>query len=68
MMTQRWQLILELTYDIDPEDTKERYPGDAEVDYARRSLERVRPALEKIVGGNPFAHYHIEQMPRRCYD
>lgn len=66
-MTQRWRMAIELTWDIDPKDIEEKYPGDAEVDFARRALERVRSELEKLLQGS-FAHYHILEMPERKID
>lgn len=66
MKLNRWQLVVELTYDVTEEDIKEKYPGDTEVDFSRRSLERIRAGLEKILQDSPFAHYHIMEMPKRC--
>ena len=64
----RWIMNVELTFDVDPEDIRYRYDGDAEVDYSDRALERVRPALKGILKNNPFAHYHILSLPRRVED
>jgi hypothetical protein len=67
-MATRWRMVVELTWDIDPEDVKERHPCDAEADFARRGLERVRPDLDKMLEDGGFAHYHILKMPERCED
>jgi len=62
----RWEMHLTLTWDVLPEDVTERYEGDAEVDFSRRALERIRPNLENILGSDtPFAHYHITGFPKR---
>ena len=62
----RWEMQLTLTWDVLPEDVTERYEGDAEVDFAKRAVERVRPDLENILGPDtPFAHYHITAWPKR---
>ena len=67
-MTKRWAIKVELTYDISPGDIKFRYEGDTETDYANRSLERVRPDLEKLLRESQFAHYHISEMPKQVWD
>jgi len=64
-MTERWRIVVELTFDPKPEDREEKYPGDAEVDFSRRALERVRADLEKLLEGG-FAHYHILKLPHTC--
>lgn len=60
--------MVELTFDIEPEDELIQYPGDAEVDFARRGLDRVRGALNDLIKDGPFAHYHILEMPERRMD
>lgn len=69
-MPRRWRVVVELTMDIDPEKDVERYEGDTDEDIAMRALvERVKPALNELVGeGNPFAHYHILEQPKRVFD
>jgi len=64
----RWRVVVELTWDIDPEDVKEKHPGDAEADYASRALARIRPDLDKFLEKSGFAHYHIIKLPKRCVD
>jgi len=53
---ERWCMKLELTFDINPEDTKPRYFGDAEIDYSNRALERIRPNLEALREMPGMAH------------
>lgn len=68
-MAKRWRIVVELTFDVDPEQDVEKYEGDEEVDIAARALERVRPTLNEAVGeGKAFAHYHILEQPKRCFD
>lgn len=63
----RWRIVVELTWDVLPEDVRARFQGDAPVDFARRALDRVRPGLNEVVGKDQaFAHYHILQQPTRC--
>lgn len=44
-----WALNVELTFPITDEDVKLRYHGDAEIDFARRAVERIRPALDRLL-------------------
>lgn len=75
-MAKRWKIEVELTWDVDPEDLKEKYPGDAMVDFSRRGLERVRDRLNGVLDsqapgshdGPGFAHYHIIKRPEICED
>lgn len=67
-MANRWRIVVELTWDIKPEDVEEKHPGDAEVDFGRRALARVRPDMNKLLETSEFAHYHIIEMPKRCVD
>jgi hypothetical protein len=63
----RWRMVVELTWDVLPEDITEQYEGDAEVDFANRAFYRIRNVLNSIVGkGNPFAHFHILKRAHRC--
>jgi hypothetical protein len=63
----RWRVVVELTWDVIPDDVRVKYQGDAPVDFASRALDRVRPALNSIVGKEEaFAHFHILEMPTRC--
>jgi hypothetical protein len=71
----RWRVVVELTWDVLPDDVTEKYEGDAEVDFASRGFARVRGALETLIGyanrGGPrddtaaFQHYHILELPKR---
>lgn len=54
-----WILILELEFPVLDEDTKEKYVGDCEEDFARRALERMRPTMDKLLEDSEFTHYHI---------
>lgn len=67
-MSQRWSIKVELTWDIDPNDEKARFPGDSERDFACRGFERVRPVLDKAIRREGFAHYHIIEEPKRVED
>lgn len=68
----RWRVVVELTWDVLPEDLEEKAPGDTEADFGQRALARVRPKLESILRhGDPrvadkFAHFHILKPPHRC--
>lgn len=56
-MKNLWRLHLELTFPATDEDSLVRYEGDAEVDFASRAVERIRPHLEALteeIGGNYF--------------
>jgi hypothetical protein len=69
-MVERWKIVVELTFDIDPEDVKFRYEGDTEQDYSERALHRIKKeGLNQFQGeGKPFAHYHILRRPMKCHD
>jgi len=63
----RWRMVVELTWDVLPDDTRVKFVGDAPVDFANRALARVRPALSEITGVHKtFAHHHILERPTRC--
>lgn len=63
----RWRIVVELTWDVEPEDCETKYEGDAISDFQNRALQRVRTALNGIVGhGASFAHYHILGRPIGC--
>lgn len=65
----RGRIVVELTFDLTDEDMTEKYPGDTEQDFLNRAFERVRPALNGIVGKDKsFAHYHIEKRPHTCVE
>ena len=65
----RWRVVVELTWDVEPEDCNPRYEGDTVQDFADRALQRVRPALDGVVGqGKPFAHYQILERPKGCVE
>lgn len=58
-----WALNVELTFPIKDEDVKLRYHGDAEVDFARRAVERIRPALDRLLQQSDLAGYHLSPTP-----
>ena len=56
----RWCMKVELTFPVAEEDVRIRYEGDAEVDFAFRALQRIRPELEALLERiGPDAHYTI---------
>lgn len=60
-----WRMMVELEFPAQPADVTEHYPGDAEVDFARRAMDRVRPALERLLTEiGPGAHYHLSRPTR----
>jgi hypothetical protein len=71
----RWRVVVELTWDVLPEDIEEKFYGDAEVDFANRGFARVRDALNALIGfvswsgprddSASFRHYHILELPKR---
>lgn len=69
-MAERWELVLELTFEVKPEDIEKRFEGDTEKDFSSRALERIRPDLNDFIYLNEgqFAHYHIISMPKRVED
>ena len=63
----RWRVVVELTWDVEPEDCQEKYVGDVVQDFANRAWWRVREDLNGIVGkGKPFAHFHVMEPPKGC--
>jgi len=70
-MAEVWEIMVAMTFPVDPEDLKVRYEGDAEVDFADRAFSRVQPDLNSIVGPDkPFSGYIVltesGQVARRC--
>jgi hypothetical protein len=71
----RWRVVVELTWDVLPDDVTAKYEGDAEVDFSSRAFARVRGALEALIGyasrsgprddAAAFRHYHIIELPKR---
>lgn len=63
----RWRVVVELTWDVLPEDITPKWEGDAAVDFANRAFARIRGTLNSIIGkGKPFAHWHVLERTRRC--
>jgi len=52
-MNERWQIIVELTYD--PEEDETSY----------QAIDRAKQRLNAILDGKPFQHYHILQLPKK---
>ena len=56
-MKERWQLMVELTLDIQENENPDQ------------ALERARKGLNKVQGtGKEFAHYHIMQPPKQVVE
>ncbi len=65
----RWRVVVELTWDVLPEDITPKWEGDAAVDFANRAFARIRGTLDSIIGkGKPFAHWHVIKQAHRCFD
>jgi hypothetical protein len=71
----RWRIVVELTFDPAPDE--EDYEDEDEPHVARQALERIRPKLNSLlksdygdprVKGAEFAHYHILEQPKRCFE
>ena len=71
----RWRIVVELTFDPTPDE--EDYEDEDEPHVARQALERIRPKLNSLLKssyGDPrvqdgeFAHYHILEQPKRCFE
>jgi len=61
-----WIAKIEIEFPVEPADTEIRFEGDAEPDFARHALDRIRPALEAMRAQlGPEAHYHIIVQPWR---
>jgi len=54
-----WAVHLELLAPVVPDDRQRQYLGDAEGDFERRALERLRPHLEGLLQTSPFQHYCV---------
>ena len=63
----RWRVVVELTFDVEPEDCETKYRGDALVDFQSRAFQRVRPAIQGLAGPDkPFAHFHVLEQAKGC--
>lgn len=58
-MTETWKMYLELEFPVLQDDITEKHIGDAEIDYANRAVERVRPHIDKLLEDTEFVHYYI---------
>jgi len=57
----QWAMNIELSFPILDEDITHRYEGDAEVDYATRAVQRIRPALERLIAELGGGYYLLRQ-------
>ena len=58
---ERWRIIVELTYDTQDGDADHGAgPGP--------ELDRAKESLQTLLNGSPFQHYHILQLPHRCFE
>jgi len=68
-MAKNWSVLIELTFPVLDYDVTHRYEGDAEIDYARRAVERIRRDLEslirKINGGYHIVSNNDKTLARR---
>ena len=62
-MNKRWKIIVELTFDRDPNLDASELSGASQ-----EAFFKVRPELESILGEGKFAHYHIVQLPSPCLE
>lgn len=58
-LCKNWQVHVALTFLVLPEDIEHRYEGDAEVDFARRAVERLQPALNRLLESSDFSGYYV---------
>lgn len=59
-MTRMWQAVVVVEFPVADEDERERYPGDAPIDFARRAVvERLHPALEAMRASISDSHWMI---------
>ena len=53
MSTERWFVLVEFTFDVDTEPSKQRHEGDEQIDYANRAFwEGLKPRLDKAFPGD----------------
>jgi len=64
----RWSMEIELTFDINPEDIKKKFPDDREVDFRLRALDRVKKHLDNLIRGGFIKHYHVVKPPKRVVE
>ena len=60
-----WAVYLELLAPVAPDDRQLQCFGDAEIDFERRALERLRPHLEGLLQTSPFQQYYVIRV-KRC--
>lgn len=68
-MSESWVMHVEIEFPTLDGDLVHRYLGDAEIDFSRRALKRVRPQLQTLTEhlsiDGQVAHYHVISPPRR---
>ena len=61
-----WVMNVQFEFPVVPADVEVRHEGDAEIDFSRRALERIRPQLEYLIDSiGPEGHYWITGQPTR---
>lgn len=62
MMSERWRIVIELTY--------EKESGDDPFDAGGYGAElcRAKERLETLLDGKPFKHYHVLMRPHRTFE
>jgi len=61
-----WFCQIEFTFPCTTEPSKVRYPGDADVDFARRAFEEgLRQRLSLAFPGNDGIHWTVVGQPKR---
>ncbi len=67
-----WEMMVAITWPIEPGDVTKRFMGDAEIDFASRGIARIKPELQamvdKIGGGFIIMTAEGNQLARRCYE
>lgn len=57
---ERWFCKIEFTFNVDTEPSKERYEGDAPIDFARRAFEEgLRPRLSNAFSGDDGISWYL---------
>ena len=60
MATERWFTVVEFTFDVDTEPSKQRHKGDTEIDFANRAFwEGLRPRLDKAFPGDDSINWMV---------
>ncbi|TET95027.1 MAG: hypothetical protein E3J26_03500 [Candidatus Zixiibacteriota bacterium] len=60
MATERWFTLVEFTFDVDTEPSKQRHEGDAQGDFASRAFwEGLKPRLDKAFPGDDGINWTV---------